>query len=64
VAGRFLFCKPLLGLLSGLDLEGVDWMIVSGEPSPNAIRPASIGLEAAVEVVDRGWCADRRMGNG
>jgi protein gp37 len=30
-AVRFLSCEPLLGPLPGLDLEGIDWVIVGGE---------------------------------
>jgi len=35
---RFLSLEPLLGPLSGLNLEGVDWVIVGGESGPGA-RP-------------------------
>jgi protein gp37 len=35
---RFLSLEPLLGPLPGLDLEGVDWVIVGGECGPGA-RP-------------------------
>lgn len=31
---RFLSCEPLLGPLSGIDLKGVDWVIVGGESGP------------------------------
>ncbi len=34
----FLSCEPLLGDLGTLDLEGIDWVIVGGESSPQA-RP-------------------------
>ncbi|MGH3321475.1 MAG: DUF5131 family protein [Nocardioidaceae bacterium] len=30
-AVRFLSCEPLLGPLHGLDLHGIDWVIVGGE---------------------------------
>ena len=33
-AVRFLSCEPLLGPLDGLDLEGVDWLIVGDESGP------------------------------
>ncbi|MFB7949552.1 DUF5131 family protein [Kitasatospora phosalacinea] len=33
-AVRFLSCEPLLGPLDGLDLEGIDWVIVGGESGP------------------------------
>lgn len=35
---KFLSLEPLLGPLSGLDLAGVDWVIVGGESGPGA-RP-------------------------
>jgi protein gp37 len=31
---RFLSCEPLLGPLTGLDLEGIGWVIVGGESGP------------------------------
>jgi protein gp37 len=33
-AVRFLSCEPLLGPLDGLDLAGIDWVIVGGESGP------------------------------
>jgi protein gp37 len=35
---KFLSCEPLLGPLPGLNLDGIDWVIVGGESGPNA-RP-------------------------
>jgi protein gp37 len=35
---RFLSLEPLLGPLPGMDLEGVDWVILGGESGPGA-RP-------------------------
>ncbi len=35
---RFLSLEPLLGPVTGLDLQGIDWVIVGGESGPNA-RP-------------------------
>ena len=35
---RFLSLEPLLGPLAGLDLAGIDWVIVGGESGPGA-RP-------------------------
>jgi protein gp37 len=35
---RFLSLEPLLGPLAGLNLEGIDWVIVGGESGPKA-RP-------------------------
>jgi protein gp37 len=33
---KFLSCEPLLGPLSDMDLEGIDWVIVGGESGRNA----------------------------
>jgi protein gp37 len=35
-AVRFLSCEPLIGPLHGLDLNGIDWVIVGGESGPGA----------------------------
>lgn len=35
---KFLSCEPLLGPLPGLDLHGIEWVIVGGESGPGA-RP-------------------------
>jgi len=37
---KFLSCEPLLGPLSDLNLEGIQWVIVGGESGPGA-RPMS-----------------------
>lgn len=37
-AVRFLSCEPLLSSLTGLPLDGIDWVIAGGESGPNA-RP-------------------------
>lgn len=39
---KFLSLEPLLGPLPGLDLTGIDWVIVGGEtgPSPRPIQPS------------------------
>lgn len=37
-AVRFLSCEPLLGPLTGLDLDGIGWVITGGESGPGA-RP-------------------------
>lgn len=47
-AVRFLSCEPLLGPLTGLNLEGIDWVITGGESGPKA-RP-----------VDPAWVRDIR----
>lgn len=35
---KFVSMEPLLGPLSGLDLQGIDWVIVGGESGPGARR--------------------------
>ena len=45
---KFLSIEPLLGPLPGLDLEGIDWVLVGGESGPCA-RP-----------VDAAWVIDIR----
>lgn len=40
-AVRFLSCEPLIGPVNGLDLRGIDWVIVGGESGPGA-RPMRI----------------------
>lgn len=35
---RFVSCEPLLGPLSDLSVDGIDWVITGGESGPNA-RP-------------------------
>ena len=36
---RFLSCEPLLGDMSDIDLDGIDWVITGGESGVNARRP-------------------------
>jgi protein gp37 len=40
-AVRFISAEPLLGSLAGIDLTGIDWLIVGGESGPGhrAMRP-------------------------
>ena len=47
---KFLSLEPLLGPLPGLDLRGIDWVIVGGESGPGA-RPLAAGW--ALDVRDR-----------
>lgn len=47
-AVKFLSLEPLLGPLHGLDLDGIDWVIVGGESGPDA-RP-----------MDPAWALDLR----
>ena len=44
---KFLSLEPLLGPLPGLDLSGIDWVIVGGESGPNKKRAGRI-LEGRV----------------
>ncbi len=50
---RFISCEPLLGDLQGVDLSGIDWVIVGGESGPGArpMKPAwaRIVRDAAVK---------------
>jgi protein gp37 len=46
---KFLSLEPLLGPLVGLDLHGIDWVIVGGESGPKA-RP-----------MERSWVVEIRM---
>jgi protein gp37 len=55
-AVRFLSCEPLIGPLTGLNLDGIDWVIVGGESGPGA-RP--MRLEWVDEI--HGSCARRRV---
>ncbi len=44
---KFLSLEPLLGPLPGLDLTGIDWVIVGGESGPGA-RPMEAGWVRAI----------------
>jgi protein gp37 len=50
---KFLSIEPLLGPISGLDLAGIDWVIVGGESGPRA-RPMK--AEWVTEIRDQ--CLD------
>jgi len=47
---KFISIEPMLGPLRGLNLEGIDWVIVGGESGPGA-RP--LRLEWVLEVRDQ-----------
>jgi protein gp37 len=47
---RFLSCEPLLGPLTGLDLSGIDWVIVGGESGPGA---RAMDLDWAGDIVEQ-----------
>ncbi len=55
-AVRFLSVEPLLGPLPGLDLDGVDWVIVGGESGPRA-RPMEQDWACSI----RDACVNRRV---
>lgn len=44
---RFLSLEPLLGPIQGLDLTGIDWVIVGGETGPKA-RPMRPGWVTSI----------------
>jgi protein gp37 len=53
---KFLSLEPLLGPLRGLDLRGIDWVIVGGESGPGA-RP----METAWVTEIRDRCREARV---
>ena len=53
-AVRFLSLEPLLGPMSDLPLDGIDWVIVGGESGPR-FRP--LNLDWVCQIRDR--CLDR-----
>lgn len=55
-AVRFLSCEPLLGPLTGMDLDGIDWVITGGESGPHA-RPLEV--EWVREIRD--MCANAQV---
>lgn len=52
---KFLSCEPLLSALPGLNLEGIDWVIVGGESGPRA-RP--MAPDWALDIRDQCAAAD------
>jgi protein gp37 len=44
---KFLSCEPLLGPISPICLDGIDWVIVGGESGPNA-RPMRLEWVTAI----------------
>ena len=53
-AVKFLSLEPLLGPLPGLNLDGIDWVIVGGESGPGA-RP--MAREWAADIRDQCFAA-------
>jgi protein gp37 len=69
---RFLSLEPLLDPLSGLDLSGIDWVIVGGESGPKArpMRPEWVRSirdmceEAQVPFFFKQWGGTNRKATG
>ena len=69
---KFLSLEPLLGPLPGLNLEGIDWVIVGGESGPGArpMDPAWLTgirdqcLEARVPFFFKQWGGTRKKKAG
>jgi protein gp37 len=66
-AVRFLSLEPLLGPLPGLDLTGIDWVIIGGESGPGA-RPMELAwveqiMEAAVRCPTRPAVFVKQLGS-
>lgn len=55
-AVRFLSCEPLIAALPGLDLGGIDWVIVGGESGAGARR---MGEEWVTDI--RNQCEDAQV---
>jgi protein gp37 len=55
-AVRFISAEPLLGALDGLDLTGIDWLIVGGESGPGHRRMDADWVRAL-----RDRCADENV---
>lgn len=53
---KFVSLEPLLGPLSGLDLRGIDWVIVGGESGPRS-RP--MALSWVMDIRDK--CQEMRV---
>jgi protein gp37 len=47
---KFLSCEPLIGPLTGIDISGIDWVIVGGESGRN---PRPIKEEWVVEIQEQ-----------
>lgn len=69
---KFLSCEPLLGPLDGLELKGIDWVIVGGESGPKA-RPMKLEwvkairdrcTRAGVPFFFKQWGGMRKKQNG
>jgi protein gp37 len=47
---KFLSCEPLLGPLGGIDLNGINWVIVGGESGRN---PRSMKEDWVIEIQEK-----------
>ncbi|MFD3484952.1 DUF5131 family protein [Streptomyces sp. NPDC058665] len=56
-AVRFLSCEPLIGPLPGLDVSGIDWVIVGGESGPGARTMDIAWASEVVHLSRRAGCA-------
>jgi len=69
---KFLSLEPLLGPLPGLDLHGIDWVIVGGESGPGARKMDAAWvtdlrdqcLRAGVAFFFKQWGGQRRKAAG
>lgn len=55
-AGKFVSFEPLLDLIAGDDLLGVDWVIVGGESGPGARIMSPVWAESVVYDARRHGC--------
>ena len=71
-AVKFISFEPLLGSVEGLDLAGIDWIIVGGESGPGA-RPMrkewatqirDVSIDNAVPFFFKQWGGTRKKQNG
>ena len=53
---KFLSIEPLLGLIKGIDLDNIDWVIVGGESGPNSRK-----LEEEWVLSIRDACNDQNV---
>ena len=51
---KFLSCEPLLGDISGINLDGIDWVISGGESGVSA-RPTPIELFRGIRDACQKW---------
>ncbi|MGV3617851.1 MAG: DUF5131 family protein [Fimbriimonas sp.] len=54
---RFLSCEPLIGPLTGLDLNGIHWVIVGGESGPRSRPMAESWVTDIRSLCEEAKCA-------